>query len=72
MTKMVYHSNQDLDNYIQQMQSYGKEPTTNKEFKWTDEYHSIYDTQRICRRDFGNLRNWKEYRDTQYKTVDMG
>ena len=69
MTKMVHHSNQDLDNYIQQMQSHGKEPVTNKEFKFSDEYTSIYDTQRMSRKGF--LRNWKEYRDTQYKPVDI-
>ena len=69
MTIIIHHSHQDLDNYIQQMQSHGQEATTNKEFKWSAEYHSIYDTQRMDRSRI--LRNWKEYRNTQYKPVDL-
>jgi len=67
MTKIIYRADQDLDNYIEQMKNHGKDTTTNKEFNL--EYVSIYDTQRLCRSRV--LRNWKEYRDTQYKTVDV-
>lgn len=69
MTKMVHHSNQDLDNYIQQMQSHGKEPCNNKEFKWANDGVNPWDTQALSRSKI--LRNWKEYRDTQYKPVDI-
>lgn len=63
MTKMIHNTNQDLENYIQQMQSHGQETITNKEFNKIDQW----DTQHMSRRD---LRNWKRYRKTQYKPVD--
>lgn len=69
MTIIIHHSFQDLDNYIAQMQSHGKEPVTNKEFKWANDGINPWDTQALSRSKI--LRSWKEYRNTQYKPVDI-